>query len=386
MDRFLDPEHDLLRCRTRAWAEKNLLSENGNEMDVDAEARRLVALLGQDGLAAYVAPKQFGGVRERVQARDLCAIREELAWGSALADTMFATQALGSHPIVLAGSDEQKRRYLPPLARGENIAAFALTEPEAGSDVSALQTRAVKSGRGYRLNGIKDFISNAGIAHTHVVFASTDPEKKERGVTAFIVEAGAPGFFLKEKTALLSPHPIGVLALEDCFVPETHRLGAEGDGMKIALRTLDALRSTVGAAAVGMAQRALDEALRYSQSRRQFGNALAAFQATQLKLAEMATELEASSLLVYRAADASDRGEEDLPIKSAMAILFATEAAQRIVDQAVQIHGGNGVVAGNTVERLYRDVRALRFYEGTSETQKLVIAKNLLKKEQPHGL
>jgi acyl-CoA dehydrogenase len=386
MDCFLDQEEILLRRRARSWAEKNLLSHDGNGLDIDTEARRLVSLLGQDGFLAHVAPKEFGGAHERVQARDLCVIREQLAWGAALADTMFAVQALGSYPILLAGSEEQKTRYLPPLAKGETIAAFALTEPEAGSDVSSLQTRAVKNGRGYRLNGVKHFISNAGIAHTHVVFASTDPEKKGKGISAFIVEAGAPGFFLKEKTVLLSPHPIGVLALENCFVPESHRLGGEGDGLKIALRTLDTLRCTVGAAAVGLAQRALDEAIRYSQNRRQFGHSLAEFQATQMKLADMATELEASRLLVYQAAWANDHGAEDLPLKSAMAKLFATEAAQRIVDQAVQIHGGIGLVSGHPVERLYRDVRALRIYEGTSEIQKLVIARNLMKKEQAHGL
>jgi acyl-CoA dehydrogenase len=365
--------------------EKNLPS-HGNGADIDGEARLLVSRLGKDGLLAYVAPKKFGGVREEVQSRDFCLIREELAWGSALADTMFAVQALGSYPIVFAGTKEQKARYLPALARGQAIAAFALTEPEAGSDVTSLQTRAVKNGRGYRLTGVKHFISNAGIARTHVVFASTDPEKKGKGISAFIVEAGTPGLILKEKTALLSPHPIGVLAFADCFVPEDRRLGGEGDGLKIALRTLDALRCTVGAAAVGLAQRALDEALSYSQHRRQFGQALSGFQSTQLKLADMATEIEASRLLVYRAASANDRGEADLALKSAMAKLFATEAAQRIVDQAVQIHGGNGVVSGNMVERLYRDVRALRIYEGTSEIQKLVIARNLLKREQAHGL
>ena len=327
---------------------------------------------------AHVVPKEFGGVRARVQARDLCLIREQLAWGSALADNMFAVQALGSYPIVLAGSEEQKSRYIPPLAKGEAIAAFALTEPNAGSDVSSLETRAVRNGRGYRLKGVKHFISNAGIAQTYVVFASTDPEKKGKGITAFIVEAGAPGLILKEKTALLSPHPIGVLSFEDCAVPEIQRLGGEGEGLKIALRTLDTLRCTVGAAAVGLAQRALDEALRYSQSRRQFGRSLAEFQATQIKLADMATDLEAARLLVYQAARANDHGEEDLPLKSAMAKLFATEAAQKIVDQAVQIHGGIGVVSGNPVERLYRDVRALRIYEGTSEIQKLIIARSLL--------
>jgi acyl-CoA dehydrogenase len=386
MERYLEREQTVLRRRVRSWVEKNLSSHNGNGADIDSEARRLVSRLGKDGLLAYVAPKKFGGVREEVQSRDFCVIREELAWGSALADTMFAVQALGSYPIHLAGTKEQKAHYLPPLAKGTAIAAFALTEPEAGSDVASLQTRAVKNGRGYRLSGVKHFISNAGIAQTHVVFASTNPDEKGKGISAFIVEGGTPGLILKEKTALLSPHPIGVLAFADCFVPENGRLGGEGDGLKIALRTLDALRCTVGAAAVGLAQRALDEALRYSQLRRQFGQALSGFQATQLKLADMATEIEASRLLVYRAASASDCGEADLAPKSAMAKLFATEAAQRIVDQAVQIHGGAGVVSGNIVERLYRDVRALRIYEGTSEIQKLVIARNLLKREQAHGL
>jgi acyl-CoA dehydrogenase len=386
MERYLEREQTVLRRRVRAWVEKNLSTHNGNGADIDDEARRLVSRLGKDGLLAYVAPKKFGGVREEVQSRDFCLIREELAWGSALADTMFAVQALGSYPIVCAGTKEQKARYLPALARGQALAAFALTEPEAGSDVASLQMRAVKKGRGYRLSGVKHFISNAGIAQTHVVFASTDPEAKGKGISAFIVEAGTPGLILKEKTVLLSPHPIGVLAFSDCFVPEDRRLGGEGDGLKIALRTLDALRCTVGAAAVGLAQRALDEALGYSQRRRQFGQALSGFQTTQLKLADMATEIEASRLLVYRAASASDRGEADLALKSSMAKLFATEAAQRIVDQAVQIHGGNGVVSGNIVERLYRDVRALRIYEGTSEIQKLVIARNLLKREQAHGL
>lgn len=385
MERYLDREQTLLHRRVRSWVEKNLLFKNCNGADIDGEARRLVSRLGKDGFLAYVAPKKFGGAREQVQARDLCAIREQLAWGSALADTMFAVQALGSYPIVLAGTKEQKSRYLPPLAKGSAIAAFALTEPNAGSDVSSLETRAVRKGRGYRLKGVKHFISNAGIAQTHVVFASTDPEKKGKGITAFIVEAGTPGLILREKTHLLSPHPIGVLAFEDCAVPEGQRLGGEGEGLKIALRTLDTLRCTVGAAALGLAQRALDESIRYSQHRRQFGRALCEFQATQLKLADMATELAASRLLVYRAAWANDHGEEDLPLKSAMAKLFATEAAQRIADQAVQIHGGAGLVSGNPVERLYRDVRALRIYEGTSEIQKLVIARNLLKKEQPHG-
>jgi len=327
-------------------------------------------------------PRASGDSRENVQARDLCILREELARGSALADTMFAMQALGSYPITIAGSEEQKQRYLPPIARGEAIAAFALTEPQAGSDLSSMETRAVSRGGEYRLTGVKCFISNAGLAQTYTVFALTDPEKKTKGISAFVVEANTPGFVLKERTPLLSPHPIGVIAFEDCRVPRTQLLGQEGEGLKIALTTLDTLRCTVGAAAVGLAQRALEEAVQYSRKRRQFGQALAEFQATQFKLADMATELEASRLLVYQAAWARDHNQSDLKQKSSMAKLYATEAAQRIVDQALQIHGGMGVVVGTPVEQLYRDVRALRIYEGTSEIQRLVIARNLLKSSQ----
>ncbi|TAK06348.1 acyl-CoA dehydrogenase [bacterium] len=379
MNLFFDEEHLLLRSQARSWVEKNLLSGSEKEADIDKLARELVSHLGQAGFIAYVASKGFGGVRENVQARDLCIIREELARGSALADTMFAIQALGSYPITLAGSDEQKRRHLPPIARGEAIAAFALTEPQAGSDISSMETRAVRDGNGYRLTGVKRFISNAGLAQTYTVFALTDPAKKAKGISAFVVEADTPGFVFKEKTPLLSPHPMGVMAFEDCRIPETQLLGKEGEGLKIALATLDTLRCTVGAAAVGIAQRALDEAIQYSQRRRQFGQALAQFQATQFKLADMATELEASRLLVYQAAWTNDHNQKDFKQKSSMAKLFATEAAQRIVDQALQIHGGMGVVVGTPVEQLYRDVRALRIYEGTSEIQRLIIARSLLK-------
>ncbi|MBI2987848.1 MAG: acyl-CoA dehydrogenase family protein [Deltaproteobacteria bacterium] len=378
MDLFFDPEQLLLRGQVRSWVEKNLISSVTREADIGQQARQLVSQLGHEGFTAYVASKRFGGVKEKVQARDLCIIREELARGSALADTMFAMQALGSYPITVAGSDKQKKRYLPPVARGEAIAAFALTEPQAGSDVSSMETRAVRDGDGYRLTGIKRFISNAGIAQTYTVFALTDPDKRAKGMSAFVVQADTPGFVFKENTPLLSPHPLGVIAFEDCRVPRAQLLGKEGEGLKIALATLDTLRCTVAAAAVGFAQRALEEALQYSQKRRQFGQALAQFQATQFKLADMATELEASRLLAYQAAWANDHNQKDLKQKSSMAKLFATEAAQRIVDQALQIHGGTGVVVGTPVEQLYRDVRALRIYEGTSEIQRLVIARSLL--------
>ena len=386
MEHSFDKEQPTLRRQVRAWVKSYLGAAGDGQLDLESEACRLAKQLGQDGLMAYAVPGKFGGVRESVHARDLCVIREELAWGSALADVMFGVQALGTSPIALAGSEEQQRHYLPPLAKGERLAAFALTEPDAGSDVSAISTRALRDTNGYRLNGVKHFISNAGIAHTYVVFASTQPEAKAKGLSAFIVESDSAGFTVKEKTPLLSPHPIGVLAFDDCFVPQRQRLGGEGEGWKIAQRTLDTLRCTVGAAAVGFARRALEEALAYSRNRRQFGRALAEFQGIQFKLADMATELEAARLLVYQAASMKDHHHQEAPLQTSMAKLFATEAAQRIVDQSLQIHGGNGVVVGNILERLYRDVRALRIYEGTSEIQRLIIAKHLLRKEYADGL
>ncbi len=386
MEHSFDKEQPTLRRQVRAWVKSYLGTAGDGQLDLESEACRLAKQLGQDGLMAYAVPAKFGGVRESVQARDLCVIREELAWGSALADVMFGVQALGTSPIALAGNEEQKRHYLPPLAKGERLAAFALTELNAGSDVSAIGTRALRDTNGYRLDGVKHFISNAGIAHTYVVFASTQPEAKAKGLSAFIVESDSAGFTVKEKTPLLSPHPIGVLAFDDCFVPQHQRLGGEGEGWKIAQRTLDTLRCTVGAAAVGFARRALEEALAYSRNRRQFGRALAEFQGIQFKLADTATELEAARLLVYQAASMTDHHHREAPLKTSMAKLFATEAAQRIVDQSLQIHGGNGVVVGNILERLYRDVRALRIYEGTSEIQRLIIAKHLLRKEHADGL
>jgi len=377
---LLDNERQSLRQEIRSWVTNNLTTAGHGQWELDSEACRLVNRLGQDGFMAYIAPRKFGGVREEVQARDLCIIREALAWGSALADVMFGVQALATYPIVIAGNEEQKARYLPSLARGETIPAFAMTEPNAGSDVSSITTRAVRDANGYRLNGVKHFISNAGIAQSYVVFASMEPQDRTKNISAFIVDSDSPGFIVKEKTPLLSPHPLGVLAFEDCFVSQRQRLGCEGEGLKIALKTLDMLRCSVGAAAVGLAKRALDEAIAYSRNRRQFGRALAEFQATQFKLAEMATELEASRLLVYQAAWTNDQHQPEASRKSSMAKLFATEAAQRIVDQSLQIHGGNGVIAGNIMERLYRDVRALRIYEGTSEIQKLIIARSLLGK------
>lgn len=373
-----DSDHEL-RAKLRSWAEQNPLVGETDQEALEREASSLAWRLGEQNFMAYMVPRMYGGMREAVQARDLCVIREELAYFAALADVMFGVQALATQPIVIAGTEEQKRKYLPSLARAEAIGAFALTEPEAGSDASAIALQAKSVSGGYSLTGTKRFISNAGIAQTYIVFASTNPSAKAKGISALIVEAGCAGFSVKEKTRLLSPHPIGVLRFDDCFVPQDRLLGIDGTGLKIALQTLDILRCTVGASAVGFGRRALAEAIAYSRGRQQFGRAIAEFQGIQFKLAEMAADLEASRLLVYQAAAAHDQKEPDSGIKSSIAKLFATEAAQRIVDQALQIHGGTGVVAGHIMERLYRDVRALRIYEGTSEIQKLLIARELLK-------
>jgi alkylation response protein AidB-like acyl-CoA dehydrogenase len=364
---FFNDDHSALQAQVRKWADKNLLPEQQIGSDLERRSRSLVQELGARAFLQHAVPKQFGGVRERVDARDLCILREELARGDAIADNMFALQALGSFPITLAGSDSQKRAYLPKVATGRAIAAFAITEPEAGSDIASLRTTALRQGDQFVFNGSKRFVSNAGIADYYIVFASTAPDRKAKGVSAFIVDANTLGLAVTEKTRLLSPHPIGMLEF------------TEGQGLKIAFETLDLLRCSVGAAAVGFAQRALDEAIHYSKTRRQFGRAIGEFQAIEFKLADMATELEAARLLVYQAAWAHDNGAADAKLKSSMAKLYATETAQKVVDQALQIYGANGLVADSIMERLYRDVRALRIYEGTSEIQKIVIARELLK-------
>jgi len=349
----------------------------------DAEARRaareLLALLGAAGWCRHAVPVEHGGVGERPSLGALCAIREALAAASPLADAVFALQALGSMPITLSGNAEMQRRWLPEVASGAAMAAFAMTEPEAGSDVAAMATRAVADGGGYVLDGHKHLISNAGIADFYCVFASTDPAQGSRGVSCFVVPADAPGLRFAAAQVMSEPHPLGEIVLEGCRVPAEARLGDEGEGMKLGLRALDRLRPTVAAAACGMAARALEEALAHARSRRQFGAPLAELPLVQEKLARMATDLEAARLLVRRAAEAADGGAERITLEAAQAKLFATEAAQRIVDDAVQIHGGRGVLAESVVDRLYRSVRALRIYEGTSEVQHLVIARELLR-------
>lgn len=343
------------------------------------QARQILSLLGAAGWCRWAIPEAFRGHARGPDLRSCCLIREALAGASPLADSVFALQCLGSMPTVLAGSEAQKRRYLSAVAQGQLMTAFAMTEPTAGSDVAAMSTRAVRDGADYVLDGSKHLITNAGVADLYTVFAVTDPEAGSRGLTCFLVEADQPGFRFVEAQVLSEPHPLGVIAFEECRVSAESRLGAEGEGFKIGMRTLDRLRSTVAAAACGMAARALEEALQHARQRTQFGLPLADYQLTQQKLARSATDLTAARLLTYRAAAAVDGGAERVTLEAAMAKLFATETAQRVVDDAVQILGGRGVLRESPVDRLYRAVRALRIYEGTSEVQHLVIARQLLK-------
>ena len=374
---FFDEPHRDLAQQLRAWATASL--EEEHEVDEYAATRALVKKLGQGGWLRYSVSAPHGGLHERLDVRSLCVIRETLAWHSGLADFAFAMQGLGSGPISLFGTEAQRAVYLSAVARGKKVAAFALSEQEAGSDVAALATTAARDGDGYVLNGSKTWISNAGLADFYVVFARTGEAPGAKGLSAFIVEADAEGLAVSEAIRVIAPHPLGTLTFSDCHVPQSALLGAPGQGFKIAMATLDVFRSTVGAAALGMARRALDEALRRVRHRRVFGKALSEFQMTQAKLADMATEIDASALLVYRAAWRKDTGAERVTREAAMAKAYATEAAWRIIDHAVQLFGGLGVTDGTVVERLYRDIRPLRIYEGTTEIQKLVIAGQLLK-------
>ncbi len=346
--------------------------------DEDALARRHVALLAERGLLRLTVPS-FDGEdgAARYDVRALCIAREGLARASGFADVMFAMQGLGSAPIAFAGDAEQRAR-LREVVSAEAVCAFALTEPEAGSDVQSMQTSAVRDGDDYVLDGTKTFISNAGVADLYTVFAKTDPEAGHAGISAFVVDAGTPGFEVVERQEVIAPHPIGTIRFDGCRVPARRRVGAEGEGFKLAMRTLDVFRVTVGAAANGLARRALAEAIGRARTRVQFGKPIGRFQAIQFHVAAMATELDAARLLVFRAAAAMDREGAARPLESSMAKLSATETAQRVADRAVQVFGGAGVLKGNVVERLYREVRALRIYEGTTEIQHVVIGRRLL--------
>jgi acyl-CoA dehydrogenase len=375
---FFEERHRALAGEIERWAAGAVADLAGDGHDVDTTCRMLVGRLAEAGLLRLVVPSAYGGAHERPDVRSLCLARDTLARFASLADFAFAMQGLGSGPISLFGTEEQRRAYLPGVAAGRKIAAFALSERDAGSDVAALGTVAERDGAGFVLNGAKTWISNGGIAEFYVIFARTGEAPGARGLSAFIVDADTPGLEIAERIELIAPHPLATLRLEGCQVPRERLLGEPGQGFKIAVATLDAFRPTVGAAALGFARRALDEALARASGRQLFGGPLAGLQMVQAKLADMALALDAAALLVYRAAWAKDAGAERITREAAMAKLYATEAAQRVIDDAVQIHGALGVTAGHPVERLYREIRALRIYEGASEVQKVIIARQVL--------
>ena len=369
---FLDDKHVTLAERVSEFATRELapLPEPKDDAAARQQAREL---LGKLGTAGWLVP-----IRDQ-DWRACCIVREALAAASPLADAVFALQALGVVPMLLSNNAAMRKRWVEPATQGRAMASFAMTEPDAGSDVASLGTSAQPDGTGYVLSGTKTFISNAGIADFYTVFATTDRAKKDKGIGCFVVAADSAGIRLVRPLVLSAPHPLGEIAFENVRVPSECRLDDAGEGFKLGLATLDRVRATVGAAACGMGTRALAEALAHAKSRRQFGKPLAEFQLIQEKLARMATDLTAARLLVYRAAWEKDRGAPRVTLEAAMAKAFATEAAQRIVDDAVQILGGRGVLADSPVDRLYRSVRALRIYEGTTEIQHLIIAGQLVK-------
>jgi acyl-CoA dehydrogenase len=376
---FFGESHRALAAALGAWVEREIAPHQHDEQHIDALSRRFVRVLGDGGWLRYVVPASHGGKYESLDVRSLCLVRETLARTSGLADFAFAMQGLGSASISLYGSPELKDAYLPKVAAGTQVAAFALSEPASGSDVAAMTTSARRDGNHFVLNGRKTWISNAGIAGHYVVFARTGEAPGARGISAFVVDADAAGLAVTERIAVIAPHPLGTLEFTECRVPAGQMLGQPGEGFKIAMATLDIFRSTVGAAALGFARRALDEAIERARSRRAFGHALGEFQLIQQKIADMAVRVDAAALLIYRAAWAKDCSGVGATREVSMAKLYATDSAQEVIDDAVQIFGGMGVVTGVPVERLYREIRALRIYEGTSEIQKLVIAGEALK-------
>ena len=373
---FLEPRHRALENALDAWATAHITQDHPH--DVDAACRALVRLLGQGGwLRHAVAGTAYGGASEVLDTRSLCLIRETLGRHSGLADFAFAMQGLGSGAISIDGTDAQKQRYLTRVAQGEAIAAFALSEPDAGSDVAAMACEARVVGDTVVLNGEKTWISNGGIADFYVVFARSGEAPGSRGISAFIVDADTPGFEIAERINVIAPHPLARLRFTNCRIPLTQRVGEAGQGFKVAMRTLDVFRTSVAAASLGFARRAMDEALQRATTRKMFKGVLADFQLTQAKLAQMATTIDSAALLTYRAAWQRDQGR-NVTREAAMAKMVATEGAQQVIDAAVQIWGGLGVVSEQAVERLYREIRSLRIYEGATEVQQLIIAREVL--------
>jgi len=373
---FFADSHRQLQRDVQAWRDPHLRLEP--EADAGAACRSYVAQLGQAGWLEYAVPRAYGGALEALDVRSLCLVRETLAYVSGLAEFAFAMQGLGSGPISLFGTEAQKKRYLPGVADGTHIAAFAISETGAGSDLAAMETTARRDGSSLVLTGSKTWISNAGIATHYVVFCRW-PEGGDKSMLAVVVDAGTPGLTVGPAIELIAPHPLGTLMFSDCRVPMDQVIGEPGTGMRVALGTLDVFRTTVGAAALGLARRAFDEAVEHVRRRIVFGKPLAEFQLTQARLADMATAIDAAALLVYRSAWTRDQAGGRVTREAAMAKLVATESAQQVIDQVVQLLGARGVVRGEPVERLYREIRALRIYEGTSEIQKLVIAGQVLR-------
>ena len=379
---FFDEAHRVFKTQLQEWTSKQFADQHGHDESRDAIDRECVSLvkaLGQGGwLKPAIAGKAHGGASEVIDTRTICLLREELAWHHGLADFAFAMQGLGSGAISLKGTPEQQAAYLPRVAKGQALAAFALSEPDAGSDVAAMQCSALATADGYRLNGLKTWISNGGIADFYVVFARTGEAPGARGISAFIVDADSPGLEIPERIDVMAPHPLATLNFNNVLVPHAKRIGAAGEGFKVAMATLDVFRTSVAAASLGFARRALDESIAWAKQRKMFGGTLADFQITQSKLAQMATLLDAATLLTYRAAWLRDQGQR-ITQEAAMAKMTATENAQQIIDMAVQMHGGMGVKKGCIVESLYREIRALRIYEGATEVQQLIIGRDLLK-------
>ncbi len=379
---FFDEAHRALARDLLPWAR----AQSVDERDDRAACRDWVKRLGSGGWLRYCVPAASGGALEKLDSRALVLLRETLAFHSPLADFAFAMQGLGSGAITLAGTPAQQAAYLAPVGRGEKIAAFALSEPDAGSDVGAMAMKAEATADGFRLTGEKTWISNGGIADFYCVFAKTDPDAGARGITAFIVDATTPGLDTSAHIEVMAPHPLATLHFEGCSVPRGAQLGELHGGFKLAMRTLDIFRASVAGAALGMARRALAEAIRHAQQRKMFGQTLADFQLTQAKLGEMAALIDAAALLTYRAAWMRDDAERsgaapagDLTAAAAMAKMAATENASRVIDTALQMHGGLGVKVGTKVESLYRDIRSLRIYEGATEVQQLIIGKAVLR-------
>ena len=378
---FFDESHRRLKRDLEDWVAGNVSDHHG---DVDSACRELVARLGKAGWLRYaIGGAAYGGKLDTIDTRSICLLRETLARHSGLADFAFAMQGLGSGALTLHGSAEQKQRYLTKVAAGEAIAAFALSEPGSGSDVAAMACMARSDGDHYVLDGEKTWISNGGIADFYVVFARTGEAPGSRGLSAFVVEAGTPGFEIAERIEVIAPHPLARLRFDGCRIPQKNLVGAPGQGFKVAMQTLDIFRTSVAAAALGFARRALDEALFRATHRKMFNQTLADFQITQAKLAQMATGIDASALLTYRAAWLRDQGS-NVTREAAMAKMTATETAQQVIDSAVQMWGGLGVVSGHPVEKLYREIRALRIYEGATEVQQLIIARQTLSAYEQH--